>query len=155
MKRWLHETSLQFEGLRFIAIGIKSNVLYYSIYVGLSLVGIGPKTAVTLVFFVGVVYSFWFNKRFVFRRVGPAYSQMLRYLAVYFGAWLLNLVLLDVLLTDCQINRFVAQGLLVVPFAIAIFLALKYLVFYSPASERLGSPADIRDHKVGSGSVES
>ena len=48
MKRWMHETKLQFEGLRFVAIGIKSNLLYYFIYVALSLVGIGPKTAVTI-----------------------------------------------------------------------------------------------------------
>jgi hypothetical protein len=54
---------------------------------------------------------------------------MVRYLAVYFGAWLLNLVLLDILLTDFNINRFIAQGILIVPFAIAIFLALKYMVF--------------------------
>jgi hypothetical protein len=62
---------------------------------------------------------------------------MLRYLAVYFGAWLLKLVLLDILLTDCKLNRFLAYGLLVVPFATAIFLALKYLVFYNAASERI------------------
>jgi hypothetical protein len=55
MKRLMHEANLQFEGLRFVAIGIKSNLLYYFIYVALSLVGIGPKTAVTIVFFVGVV----------------------------------------------------------------------------------------------------
>jgi hypothetical protein len=54
---------------------------------------------------------------------------MVRYLAVYFGAWLLNLVLLDILLTDFHVNRFIAQGILIVPFAIAIFLALKYVVF--------------------------
>ena len=52
MKGWLQETSIQFEWLRFVAIGIKSNLLYYVIYVALSLVGIGPKTAVTIVFFV-------------------------------------------------------------------------------------------------------
>ena len=129
MKRWMHETNLQFEGLRFVAIGIKSNLLYYVIYAALSVVGTGPKTAVTIVFFVGVVYTFWFNKIFVFRRAGPAYAQMVRYLAVYFGAWLLNLVLLDILLTDFHVNRFIAQGILIVPFAIAIFLALKYVVF--------------------------
>jgi putative flippase GtrA len=129
MKRLMHEANLQFEGLRFVAIGIKSNLLYYVIYAALSVVGIGPKTAVTIVFFVGVVYTFWFNKMFVFRRAGPAYAQMVRYLAVYFGAWLLNLVLLDILLTNFHVNRFIAQGILIVPFAIAIFLALKYLVF--------------------------
>jgi putative flippase GtrA len=129
MKGWLQETSIQFEWLRFVAIGIKSNLLYYVIYAALSLVGIGPKTAVTIVFFVGIVYTFWFNKIFVFRRAGPAYSQMVRYLAIYFGAWLLNLVLLDILLTDFHVNRFIAQGILIVPFAVAIFLALKYVVF--------------------------
>ena len=129
MKRWMHEANLQFEGLRFVAIGIKSNLLYYVIYAALSVVSIGPKTAVTIVFFVGVVYTFWFNKMFVFRRAGPAYAQMVRYLAVYFGAWLLNLVLLDILLTNFHVNRFIAQGILIVPFAIAIFLALKYAVF--------------------------
>jgi putative flippase GtrA len=134
MNRWLHETKLQFEWLRFIAVGIKSTILYCLFYyVLLSLVGVDPKTAVTVIFFLGAAYSFWFNKRFVFKNRAAALRQIVRYFLIYFAAWLLNLFALEILLNGFGVNSYLAQAILVLPFAVLIFSSLKYLVFQDNA----------------------
>ena len=134
LRSWREET-LWFEWLRFVAIGLKSNVLYYVLYVLFVYRGIGPNAAVTLVFLVGVAYSFWLHKRFVFRNLASARRQIAAYLLLYSAAWCLNLLALNILLGPFQVNRYIAQGILIIPFAAAIFLSLKYIVFrHTPES---------------------
>jgi putative flippase GtrA len=132
MRRWLSSSEIWFESLRFAIVGIKSNILYYALYVLLSLMGTPPKVAVTMVFLFGIAYTFWFNKSFVFRNKGAARRQVIAYVGVYLVAWALNLLLLEILVTHLQLNHYLVQAALIFVIAILIFLSLKLLVFGEP-----------------------
>jgi putative flippase GtrA len=120
------------EAIRFGLVGLKSNVLYYFLYVALAAAGTGPKVAVTIVYLFGLAYTFWFNKGFVFRNSHLPGLQFARYVVVYLVAWALNLVLLDIAITRLGLNQYIAQALLTFPIAGMNFVLLKLFVFRVP-----------------------
>lgn len=129
IRRWVFGDGILAEAIRFGLVGIKNNVVYYLLFVVVSLAGAGPKLAVTIIYIFGIIYTFWFNKGFVFRDLHPSGSQFARYIFVYFVGWALNLVLLDITIAQAGVNRYLAQALLIFPLAGLTFLALKLYVF--------------------------
>ena len=125
--RW--PSQLASEALRFGVIGIKNNVVYYLLYVILSLIGVGHSFAVSAIYVFGILYSFLFNKRFVFRDHRQSRYLFARYILVYVFAWGLNLVALRLLTVTFGLNHFLAQGLLVLAISGVLFLSLKVFVF--------------------------
>ncbi len=132
IRRVLFGDGVWAEAIRFGLVGIKSNVLYYFLYVALVATGTGPKTAVTGVYIFGIAYTFWFNKGFVFRNSVRPGSQFAKYVFVYFVAWAVNLALLDVAINRLGLNHYLAQALLVFPIAGTNFVFLKLFVFRAP-----------------------
>src|SRR5258706_2650098 len=128
IKRWLFGDGILAEAIRFGLVGIKNNIVYYLLFVVVSLAGAGPKLAVTIIYIFGIIYTFWFNKGFVFRDLHPSGSQFARYIFVYFVGWALNLVLLDIAIARLGMNRYLAQGLLTFPIAGLTFVSLKLFV---------------------------
>ena len=51
------------QGLRFGIVGLVSNAVLYLLYLLLTTVGVGHKTAMTLLFAVGTLQTFVVNKR--------------------------------------------------------------------------------------------
>jgi len=117
------------EAIRFGVIGIKNNVIYYLLYVILSLAGVGHGFAVSAIYVFGILYSFLFNKRFVFRDHRHSWNLFARYTLVYVLAWGLNLVSLRFLTVKVGLNHFLAQGLLIFAISGVLFVSLKIFVF--------------------------
>lgn len=117
------------QAIRFIFVGLKSNAVYYVLYVLLALCGVGPKTAVVCVFVFSLAYAFWFNKAFVFRSRDDLNWQFVRYVCVYVLALLLNLILLEWATTTLGYSHFLVQAVLGVVIAVPIFFLLKFFVF--------------------------
>jgi putative flippase GtrA len=117
------------QAIRFILVGLKSNVVYYLLYVALTIVGIDPMVAVVIVFSFSIVYAFAFNRRFVFRSRQRFCGEFVRYFAVYVVALILNLFLLDFGTRKLGYSHFLVQGVLIVAIAVLTFLSLKLFVF--------------------------
>jgi putative flippase GtrA len=114
---------------RFSLVGAKANVIYFCLYILITAAGFQPAIAVTFVFIVGAIYTFWLNKSFVFKDPDAVKHQLPRYLLIYFVAWALNVAALDFMVSRIGMNHIVAQGLLIGLFAVLLFVAQKTLVF--------------------------
>jgi putative flippase GtrA len=131
---WLSERSFRGEAARFALIGIKTNVIYYLCYVVLVFAGVPPRFALTTIYTFGILYTFGFNRTYVFKTDAPPLSQLLRYALTYLVAWALNIILLEGSVSILGVNPYVAQAFLIPIIAAINFLALKFFVFYHQAT---------------------
>ena len=58
--------------IRYAVVGITSNAIIYLFYLLATWLGLGPKTAMTGLYVVGVMQTFIFNKKWSFRFAGAA-----------------------------------------------------------------------------------
>lgn len=126
---WASSNKFVAQAIRFGVVGVKNNIIYYFLYVVLSLVGIGHSLAVVVVYAFGLAYSFLFNKNFVFKDRGNSTFKFAKYGLVYLLGLSVNLTALRVLTVDFGVNHFVAQGLLILLVSAIVFILLRTLVF--------------------------
>lgn len=115
--------------LRYALIGLTSNGVLYAGYLGLTNIGMGHKTAMTLLFAAGTLQTYVFNRRWTFLYRGRIPGSMLRYAATYAFGYLLNLSALHMLVDVWGLPHRVVQAVLIVVVAVAIFSLQKYWVF--------------------------
>ncbi len=89
----------------------------------------------TLLYAVGTLYTFLFNRRWTFRYQGSVLESMPRYVATYALGYLFNLVALIVLVDWYALPHQLVQGALILMVAGLLFLLQKFWVF--PGGERL------------------
>jgi putative flippase GtrA len=122
------------QSLRFIIIGLASNLILYLLYLALTAFGIGHKTAMTLLYLVGTLQTFIFNKRWTFSHHGNIQQSLLRYLAAYGACYILNLALLYTFVDSLGWSHALVQGLAILIVAALLFLVQKYWVFRCDSS---------------------
>lgn len=69
--------------IRYGIVGLTTNACMYSIYLGLAALGVGPKTAMSLLYAPAVLLAFVGNRGFTFRHRGAVTLSLARYLASY------------------------------------------------------------------------
>src|SRR5688500_9181362 len=79
----LLERNTRGEVIRFAALGLKANGLYFLLYALMTMAGIDPRVAVVTIFAFGAIYSFWLNKFLVFKNAGAFRDQFIPYVIVY------------------------------------------------------------------------
>jgi putative flippase GtrA len=134
--------------LRFLLVGLKSNVVYYILYVAFTAAGMGIKLSATLVFLFGIVYSFLFNRTFVFFDAGRPGQTFLRYALVYVAAWAVNMLCLELFVAHWHYSHHIVQAVLVAVIGSGIFFALKLFVFCDPMDELPDAPHTKRAEAV-------
>ena len=108
--------------------------ILYGAYLVLTYFGMGPKTALTLLYGIGVLQTFFFNKRWSFRYTGASRGALRRYIVAYLLGYVLNLTMLALFVDVLGLPHQIVQGVLIFVVAITIFLLQKYWVFKtSPA----------------------
>ena len=117
------------EAFRFGLVGLKSNAIYYLLYVLLTFVGVVPNVAVTVVYTFGIFYAYWFNREWVFKIRSQSRFALARYVAVYVAAWATNLYLLNLATIRFGMGHYIAQAGLIVLISGLVFLSLKVFVF--------------------------
>jgi putative flippase GtrA len=127
-------TNWHLQGLRFMVVGLGSNVVLYLLYLFLTTAALGHKTAMTLLFALGVVQTFAFNKRWTFRHQGFIQSSLLKYILIYSLAYLLNLTALLLLVDTLGYPHQIVQGVMILSIALMLFLLQKFWVFRTPAT---------------------
>lgn len=115
--------------LRYATVGLVSNAVLYLAYLGLTALDVEAKRAMTLLYVLGVLQTFGFNKRWSFAHGGVRGTAFVRYAISYALGYVMNLggllVFVDVLGYPHQI----VQGLFILGLAMLLFLLQKYWVF--------------------------
>ncbi len=121
--------STQVQMLRFALVGLASNAVLYLVYLGMTTAGLGPKLAMSLVYGIGVAQTFLFNKRWTFNHSGRFDTALLRYIAVYAGGYVANLLVLAWLVDGLGYPHQIVQGVMILTLAGCFFLLQKLWVF--------------------------
>lgn len=97
----------------------------------------GHKLAMSLLYIMGVLQTFFFNRKWSFEHQGVARHALARYVAAYVFGYLLNLVVMLLLVDQYGYPHQVVQGVMIVILAGMLFLLQKYWVFSPSTNESL------------------
>ena len=115
--------------VRYGIVGLASNAFGYLLYLGLTYLGMGPKLAMSLLYCVGLLQTFAFNKKWSFRFDGAATPALLRYATAYALGYIVNLSALMLLVDQMGLPHQWVQGAMILVVAVMLFLAQRYWVF--------------------------
>ena len=91
--------------------------------------GLGHKSAMTLLYFFGVLLTFGVNRFWTFNHHGIIHTVFVRYVAVYMLGYLLNFMLLWLGVDYLHCPHQGVQALAIVAVAAIVFIMHKYWVF--------------------------
>jgi len=115
--------------IRYVLVGVGSNLVLYIGYLVLTMAGMGHKTAMTLLYAVGVAQTFYFNRRWSFSHDGRVSSAFVRYLTAYAMGYMFNLAFLWLGADQLHLPHQWVQAAAIVIVALSLFLAQRYWVF--------------------------
>ena len=122
---------LFFQLNRFAVVGIVSNIVLFGLYLALTSFGIEHKLAITFVYIVGVVQTFFFNRQWTFNKTGEADFALLRYIIVYVLGYFISISLLFIFVDRLDFPHQFVMGVTIVLVAGCMFVLQKYWVFKS------------------------
>ncbi|EPZ15823.1 polysaccharide synthesis protein GtrA [Thauera terpenica 58Eu] len=115
--------------IRYATVGLGSNIVLYLAYLALTAAGIESKLAMSLLYVLGVVQTFAFNKRWSFRHGGLRGPTFVRYCVSYALGYLINLGALLILVDRLGYPHQAVQGVMILTLAVLLFLLQKFWVF--------------------------
>lgn len=115
--------------IRYVLVGLASNVVIYGFYLMLTRFGMGPKTAMSLLYCLGVLQTFVFNKQWSFRFNGAATPALVRYATAYLIGYVIQLFSLMVLVDQMGLPHQLVMGSLILIMAVFLFVVQKFWVF--------------------------
>lgn len=114
---------------RYAVVGLASNAVGYLLYLLLTYAGMGHKSAMSLLYVIGVVQTFYFNRSWSFNHQGMAHTAFIRYVIAYALGYLLNLALLWLAVDHLHMPHQGVQAAAIVLVALSLFMMHKYWVF--------------------------
>lgn len=114
---------------RYAIVGLASNLIGYLLYLLATAAGVGPKLAMTLLYGIGVLQTFVFNKRWTFGHQGGHRLAFIRYCTVYGVGYLVNFSALLFFVDRIGYPHQIVQGVMILLIAGMLFLAQRYWVF--------------------------
>jgi putative flippase GtrA len=114
---------------RYAIVGLASNALLYVLYLIMTWLGLGPKSAMTLLYCIGVLQTFVFNKSWSFNYYGTAGPALIRYVLAYILGYLINYVMLMLMVDMGGFPHQLVMAGLIIFMALFLFVAQKYWVF--------------------------
>ncbi len=121
--------SLRIQAMKYILIGIYSNIFLYCIYIFLTKIGAGHKLAMTFLYLIGMLQTYFLNKYWTFENRNRILKNLWRYILAYGAIYIINLIMLFYFVDVVNLNHVVVQGALIIILAIFLFLLQKYWVF--------------------------
>jgi len=115
--------------LKFIAVGLTNTAVGISIIYLLKWFGAGDVAANAAGYAVGLMVSFVLNRRWTFEHSGAVVPAALRFLMIFAGAYLVNLLTVLALLKVFHVNGYIAQLMGVPPYTILFYLGSRYFAF--------------------------
>lgn len=117
--------------VRYAVVGVITNAAGYLVYLLITYLGVVPKVAMSILYVVGVIASFFGNKRLTFSYNGGVLGAGVRHLIVYMLGYFLNLGLLIMFVDHFGYPHQFVQGLAIFVTAAFLFVTLKHFVFRS------------------------
>lgn len=114
---------------RYAVVGLASNAIGYLLYLLLTYAGMGHKSAMSLLYAVGVAQTFYFNRNWSFGHQGRVHGALARYVIAYALGYLLNLGLLWFAVDRLHLPHQGVQAVSIVVVAVSLFLMHRYWVF--------------------------
>jgi len=120
---------IQYEFIKFVVVGLSSNLLLFVLYLRLTAQGMGYLKAMTLVYILGVAIGFVLNRSWTFSHKGRWSPAFLRYVLAYVFGYFFNLCMLYLFVDAINLPHQPVQGILILLTAAFLFLLQKYWVF--------------------------
>lgn len=117
---------------RYGVVGLSSNLVGYFLYLGLTRLGLGPKTAMTLLYCVGVAQTFVFNKKWTFAHKKNGGLALFRYCVTYGLGYFINLAALLIAVDYWGWPHQWVQAAMILGLAAFLFSIQKFWVFRTP-----------------------
>jgi putative flippase GtrA len=125
--------------LRYSVVGVGSNALGYVLYLGLTALGMAPKIAMSLLYMVGVLQTFVFNRSWTFRYSAQGQAAFRRHVLLYAAGYLIQLLLMALLVDALHWpHQWVMAGV-IVSMAVFFFAGQKFWVFRPPSKSKSGA----------------
>ena len=124
---------------RYGLVGVASNFTIYLLYLLITYFGVEPKTAMTIVYIVGMSIGFIGHRKWTFAHRGNFGGAALRYLLAHLCGYLINFVILFTFVDRLGYPHQWVQAVAVLIVAGFLFIVFKYFVF----SESDNAPAKI------------
>lgn len=115
--------------IRYGLVGVVSNTAIYFVYLLITYISVGPKTAMTLVYIIGAVIGFIGNRKWTFAHHGDSTSAALRYVLAHLLGYLLNFLILFTFVDRLGYAHQWVQAAAIIIVAGFLFVAFKYFVF--------------------------
>ena len=120
--------------IRYALVGLGSNAASYLVYIIVTWLGVESKTAMTWLYLLGAIQTFFFNKQWSFRFHGAPVPALARYAVAYALGYAVNLLGLMFFVDHVGMPHQVVQGAMIVTVAVLLFVAQKYWVFPAAAA---------------------
>lgn len=117
--------------IRFLVIGGVNAGISYIIFILAALL-IGDKyyqICAALQWIISSFFSFTNQKMFVFRTKGNWIREYLKCCTTWLISYLLNALILEVLVKDCNLNVYIAQILSIFSVSVLTYVLFKYFAF--------------------------
>jgi putative flippase GtrA len=121
--------SLNLQLFRFGVVGLTSNLALYLLYLCLTNIGVEHKLAMAMLYIIGVLQSFFFNKKWTFKHSGQMNAAFLRYISIYLAGYLINLSALIIFVSKLGYPHQLVQGVMILIIAALMFAIQKHWVF--------------------------
>lgn len=115
--------------LRYGLVGLASNLTGYLLFLLITTLGIGPKTAMTMLYVVGAIIGFIGNRKWTFAHHGTFLGSGVRYVISHCCGYLINLAVLLTFVDVLGYSHRWVQAIAIFVVAGFLFVAFKYFVF--------------------------
>jgi putative flippase GtrA len=121
------KTKKQF--LLYVAAGLITNLLGYGLYLLITWAGLGHKSTMTLLFFIGIAISFWINRAWAFQSESATPGAFARFVVAYLLGFAYNFLLLWLMVDFMGFDHAIIQAIAVATLSLILFVLQKYWIF--------------------------
>lgn len=114
---------------RYVVVGLVSNAVLYAGYLALTMAGMEPKLAMTVMFALGVMQTFVANRTWTFGHEGPRGASFVRYSLLYLSGYAINFAALALMVDGLGFPHQIVQAVMVGVVAVYLFILQKLWVF--------------------------
>jgi len=115
--------------MRYGVVGVLNNLLGYLIYLALTWFWLEPKLAVTMLYPIGALTSYFGHAKYSFSYQGRTIHGLLRYVIAHCLGYGANVLLLYILVDKFMLPHQFVQAVAIFVVAGILFLLFRYFVF--------------------------
>lgn len=120
---------VNWQGIRFLIVGGLNTLISYGFYYSMVHFNFNYILALTLSQIIGIIHSFFWNKFWTFKSKNSGANELLKFVTVYFVAYLVNLVLLTFFVEIVKIDKKIAPIIILFLTTVISFFGHKFWSF--------------------------